>query len=282
MISETRARPWRRVLERTQRQMLQHNSGLLAGGVAMYGLLSVFPGLAASVLIYGLFATPIEVAQHMRFFAGILPPGAWSIFNTQLQAVAAHDHRTLTAAAVLSVLVALWSARLTMSGLMTATNIAHGIEDERGYIGHTLVSLLLTLAAVLGFLAMLVLGVVVPLALALLGTDLWVKAALAVIRWVVLWGFAVVGVALVYHYAPARRRQTWRCLTPGSVLAASLWLAVSGLFTAYVRMFDSYDATYGALAGVIVLLMWFYLLSFSVLLGAELNAAIRHIDRGDP
>jgi membrane protein len=268
------------IVVRTHRQMLRHNSALLAGGVAMYGLLSVFPGLAASVLIYGLFATPAEVAQHMQVFAGILPPGAWSIFNAQLQAVAAHDHRTLTTAAVLSLFIALWSARLTMSGLMTATNIAYGTEDERGYIAHTLTSLLLTIGAVLGFLVMLVIGVVAPLVLALLGTDVWVQAAVAVIRWAVLWGFAILGVALVYHFAPARRRQPLRCLTPGSVLAASLWLAASGLFTLYVRRYDSYDATYGAVAGVVVLLMWFYLLSFVVMLGAELNAAIQHVDRG--
>ncbi len=266
---------------RTFNRMQQHNSALLAGGVAMYGLLSVFPGLAASVLIYGLFATPAEVAGHMGVFGGVLPPGVWDIFNAQLQAVAAHDHRTLTVAAVVSLLVALWSARLTMSGLMTATNIAYDAEGERGYVAHTVMSLLLTIAAVLGFLAMLLVGVIVPLALAVLGTSPWVQAAVAVVRWLMLWGFAVVGVALVYHYAPARSHPRWRCLTSGSVLAASLWLALSGLFTAYVRVFASYDATYGAFAGVVVLLMWFYLLSLVVLLGAELNAAIQHVDQNE-
>lgn len=264
-----------RIFNRVQ----QHNSALLAGGVAMYGLFSVFPGLAASVLIYGLFATPAEVAEHMRVFAGVLPPGVWDIFNAQLQAVAAHDHRTLTTAAVVSLLVALWSARLTMSGLMTATNIAYDAEGERGYVAHTVTSLLLTIAAVLGFLAMLVVGVIVPLALTVLGTRTWVQAAVAIVRWVVLWGFAITGVALVYHYAPARHHPRWRCLTCGSVLAASSWLALSGLFTTYVRMFASYDATYGAFAGVIVLLVWFYLLSLVVLLGAELNAAIEYVER---
>jgi len=251
-----------------------HNAGLLAGGIAMYGLLSVFPGLAAAVFIYGLFATPVDVSRHMSVFAGVLPPGVWDIFNTQLQKVAAHDHSALTAAAVIGLLLALWGARLTMSALMTATTIAYEVPERRGFFRQTLISLLLTLGAICGFLAMLLVGVIIPLSLAVLGTSWWVKVGVGVVRWFVLWGFAVIGLALVYHFAPARRPAHWRCFTCGSVVTATLWLALSGVFTVYVRHFGTYDRTYGALAGVVVLLLWFYLLSYVVLLGAEVNAAL--------
>lgn len=251
-----------------------HNSGLLAGGIAMYGLLSIFPGLAAVVLIYGLFATPADVAQHMQVFAGILPPGAWAIFNEQLQKVAAHDHGALTIAAAIGLLLALWSARLTMSALMTATNIAYEVPERRGFFLQILMSLLLTLGAIVGFLAMLLVGIVIPVTLAVLGTSIWVQVAVTIVRWLVLWLFVVVALALLYRYAPARRRARLRWVTWGSTLTATAWLILSGLFALYVRTFGSYDETYGALAGVIVLLMWFYLLSFIVILGAEINAAI--------
>lgn len=267
-------RDWWDVCLRVTDKVQLHNSGLLAGGIAMYGLLSVFPGLAAAVLLYGLFATPADVSAHMQVFAGILPPGAWAIFNDQLQKVAAHDHGALSVAAGLGLVLALWSARLTMSALMTATNIAYEVPERRGYVLQILMSLVLTLGAIIGFLAMLLVGVVIPVTLTVLGTSIWVKAAVAIARWLVLWLFAVIGLALLYRYAPARRRGRWRWLTCGSTLTATLWLILSAVFTVYVRRFGSYDATYGALAGVIVLLMWFYLLSFIVILGAELNAAL--------
>jgi len=265
---------WWRVAVRVVDKVQTHNAGLLAGGIAMYALLSVFPGLAAAVFLYGLFATPADVSRHMSVFAGILPPGVWHIFNTQLQKVATHDHSALTVAAVIGLLLALWGARLTMSALMTATTIAYEVPERRGFFRQILTSLLMTLGAIVGFLAMLLVGVVVPVGLYILGTSWWVNLVVGVVRWLVLWGFAVVGLALVYHFAPARRPHRWRLLTCGSAVTAGLWLAVSGLFAVYVRSFGSYDQTYGALASVIVLLLWFYLLSYTLLLGAEVNAAL--------
>jgi membrane protein len=265
---------WWNVAVQVTRQLGEHNAALLAGGVAMYGLLSVFPGLAALVSLYGLFATPSDVIKHMSVFAGVLPPGVWDIFNAQLRNVVARDHGTLTAAAAVGVLIALWSARATMSALMTTTTIAYQQPEGRGWMAQILISLLLTLGVIVGFLLMLLLGVVVPLALEVLGPTAAVRDTVAVLQWLLLWVFAVLGLSVVYHFAPARKPQTWRWVTWGSVLAATCWLVVSGLFSLYVRTFASYGKTYGALGGVVVLLMWFYLLSFIVIIGAELNAVI--------
>jgi membrane protein len=267
-------RTWWEISKEINDRLGRHNSGLLAAGMAMYGMLSVFPGLSAVVFIYGLFATPTAVAQQMQAFAGILPPGVWTIFNGQLQNVAAHDHDTLTWAAAIGVLLALWSARLTMSALMTITNSALEIAETRGFFLQIAVSLGLTVGAIAGFLIMLLLGIVVPLVLTLLGTSALIQTLVTALRWLVLWLFAVVGLALVYHAAPARRHVRWRYLTWGSITAATLWVLISGLFGLYVSRFAGYDRVYGTLAGVVVLLMWFYLLSFSVVLGAEINSVM--------
>jgi membrane protein len=247
---------WWQVSVGVAHRLSSHNAALLAGGIAMYGLLSIFPGLAAAVSIYGLFATPDQAIQHIKVFAGILPPGVWGIFKTQLQNVVAHDHGTLTVAAVAGLLIALWSARLTMSALMTVTSIAYETPAQRGFI------------------VMLLLGLVVPLALEVLGGSAWVQVTVTVLRWLLLWVFAVAGLNVVYHFAPARERARWQWITWGSGVAATFWLAVSGLLTLYVRTFAFYDKTYGAFGGVVVMLMWFYLLSLFVILGAEINAAL--------
>jgi len=270
---------WWEAAARLSDKLQQHNAALLAGGIAMYGLLSVFPGLAAAVSLYGLFATPGEAVQQMQAFAGVLPQEAWQILSTQLQSIAAHDHGTLTVAAALGLLIALWSARLTMSAVMTATNIAFETADKRSYLRQTLVSLLLTVAAIIGFIAMLLLGVVVPLLLGVLGTSRWVQGSVMVLRWLLLWGFAVLGLEMVYRYAPAREARRRRWVSWGSALAATGWLAISGLLAIYVRTIAGYDRTYGALGGVVVLLMWFYFLSLIVILGAEINAVLERQKR---
>jgi membrane protein len=265
-------RGWWDVAWRTAKRFSDDNVTLIAGGLAMYALLSVFPALAALVSIYGMFATPGDVIKQMSAFAGVLPPGVWDIFNTELQSIAKTGQSTLTTAAVLGLVLALWSARSAMSSLMTATNIAYREREKRGFIRQTLLSLAFTAGAILGFLVMLLLGVAIPLALAAFGAADWTKAAVSVLRVALLWIVMVSGLAVVYRYAPAREHARWRWVTAGSVFAATLWLGAGALFAFYVTNFAGYAKTYGALGGVVVLLMWFFISSIVIVVGGQINA----------
>jgi membrane protein len=272
--SEIPARGWLDVSWRAARRFSDDNVTLVAGGLAMYALLSVFPALAATVSIYGMFTTPADVIKQMGAFAGVLPPGVWDIFNTQLQSIAKTGQSTLTFAALLGIVVALWSARSAMSSLMTATNIAYREREKRSFIKQTLLSLAFTVGALLGFVLMLTLGVAIPLALAAFGAEDWTKAAVSVLRLALLWGVMVLALAVVYRYAPAREHARWRWVSAGSLIAATLWMGASGLFAFYVTNFAGYAKTYGALGGVVVLLMWFFISSIVVVLGAQINAEL--------
>jgi membrane protein len=139
----------------------------------------------------------------------------------------------------------------------------------------------LTAGAVIGFLAMLSLGFAIPVALKIIGTSNWVQWAGVVLPWAVLWVFAVIGLAFVYRYAPARQPARWQWVTWGSAIAATLWLVASALFAVYVRTFANYGKTYGALGGVIALLMWFYFSSVLVVIGAEINAEMERQTKQD-
>jgi membrane protein len=275
------AKGWWDITWRVVRRLGSDNVTLVAGGVAMYILLSVFPGLTALVSLYGLFATPSDVVEHMKDFSNVLPPGVWDIFNAQLQDLVQRSTSSLTVAAALSMAIALWSARSAMSALMTATNIAYGEREKRSFLRQVLISLAFTLGAVLGFLIMLVLGVGIPLVLKVLGTGNALQVAASALRLGLLWGVAVLGLSAIYRYAPAREFARWRWVTWGSALAATLWLAASALFAFYVQRFGSYGKTYGALGGVIVLLMWFYISSIIVVLGAEINAEMERQTQKD-
>lgn len=270
--SDIPAHGWWDITWRVIKRIGNDNVTLVAGGVAMYVLLAVFPGLAALVSVYALFASPAAIAQHMQDFAGILPPGAWAIVNTQLQSLVHNDSSTLTAAAVSGMLVSLWSARSAMSALMTATNIAYGEREKRNLLIQILLSLAFTLAALIGFLLTVLLGIAIPVILQALGMSTIVKIVAGVLRLVVLWGVAVLGLSVMYRYAPAREHAQWRWVTWGSAIAATLWLAGSVAFAFYVQRFGNYGKAYGALGGVIALLMWFYISSLIVVLGAETNS----------
>ena len=247
----------------------------------MYALLAVFPGLAAAIAIYGLFASPEDVLRHMQAFAGVLPQGAWEVLSQRLQEIAGRERTTLNIGLVLSLLIALWGARSGMAALMTAMNIAYSEKEERGMLMQIAVSLLLTVGAILGFLLVLLLGVAIPIALQVLGTSSWVQAIVAVLRWSLLWLVVALGLSIVYRYGPDRKRARWRWVSWGSAIAATLWLIGSLLFALYVQLFASYGKTYGAIGSVVVLLLWFYLSSFIVVLGAEINAEMERQTRRD-
>ncbi len=270
--SEIPAPGWWDILIRVKTELGSDHVTLVAAGLAMCALLAVFPGLAATIAIYGLFASPARVVEHMQVFSTLLPPGTWDLIKTQLQTVAGQAQGSLTFAAVGGLLIALWSAKGGMSALMTATNIAYAEAEKRSFFRQILVSLAFTVAALVGFVCVVTLAVGVPVALKVLGTSMWVQMLAGAVRWVVLWLMAVLGLAVLYRYAPSRHRARWRWVTWGSAIAATLWIIVSVLFAWYVSAFATYGKTYGALGGMIALLMWFYLTSLAVLIGAEINS----------
>ena len=265
---------WWDVAMRVKKSLAQDNVSLIAAGLALYALLAVFPGLAAAVSIYGLFASPQEVSAHLQSVAGMLPEDGLRILDDQLSQLATRGQQTLSVGVIGGILIALWSARKGMTALMSATNIAYNEEEQRGFFKQVLVSSTFTFCAVIAFLIMLALTVAIPLVLDVLPIGKAAEIVVLVLRWALLWLMAVAGLAVVYRYAPDREQARWRWITPGSAIAATLWLVGGLLFAIYVRNWGSYGETYGALGGVIVLLMWFYLSGYIIILGAEINAEL--------
>jgi len=267
---------WWDIAIRVKNEVSTDNVSLIAAGLALYALLAAFPALAAMLSLYGMFASPDQAASQVESLAGALPQQAADVLRQQLQGLAQKQQGALGVGAVLGVLLALWSARKGMTALMTATNIAYDEREERGFIKQILVSMAFTFGAVLGFLVVVLVGIAAPLALQAIGLGGTLETLLAALRWVLLWLLVVLGLAVVYRFAPDRNQPKWRWVTWGSAIAATLWIVGSILFSLYVRNFGSYGETYGTLGGVVVLLMWFYLSGFIVILGAEINAEMEH------
>ncbi len=269
-------RGWRDIAGRVWQNLGRDNASLVAAGIGLNALLAVFPGLAVIVSVYGMFSSPQDVMNDLRPFLGVLPGDAAKVLLDQLQNLAAPTNRTLGFGAVFGAIVALWNSRQGMSALMTATNIAYNQPERRGFVRQTAIALAFTVGAMLIFAVMLAIGVAVPVLLQMFPLGHGVTVAVLVVRWLLLFGFAVLGFSLAYHYAPDRQPPKWRWVTWGSAIAAIVWILGSLGFAAYAQNFGSYGKTYGALGGVIVLLMWFYLMGFTIVLGAEINAEMEH------
>lgn len=266
---------WRDILLRTRQELADDNVSLIAAGVAFYGLLAVFPGIAALVSLYGLIADRATAADLFRVLPG-LPPEARTLLEDQAARVAATPSGALGLGLVGALLLTIYSASRAVSAIITALNISYDQTETRGFVRLSLLSFGLT-AGILVFV-LLALGFIVglPALVDALALPAWLSVLLHLLPWPVLGLGAVVGLALLYRLGPARRPARWAWLRVGAATATLLWLLGSATFSFYVANFGSYNETYGSVGAIVVLLMWFYVSAYVLILGAELNSEIEH------
>jgi membrane protein len=270
------AKGWLQIVKRAWAENTADNMPIIAGGVAFFGFLAVFPALIATISIYGLVASPAEVAQQIESLSGQLPTEAQTLLREQLTSITENSGGALTVSLVISILAALWSASGGTGNLITAVNIAYDEVETRGFVKRKALALGLTLGAIVFILITFALVAVVPVVLDALPLGIFGTILAQVLRWVLLLGVVAGSLAILYRVAPDRDAPKMRWVSLGSVVVTVIWAVVSLLFSLYVNNFGSYDKTYGAIAGVIVLMLWLYLTCYLVLLGAEINAETEH------
>jgi len=247
--------------------------GLIAAGVAFFGFLAIFPALAAVIAIWGYASDPHVVSDQLVRLQDFLPAEAYSLVSNQVKSLLARQSPQLGFASILSTLIALWSARAGVSALIGGLNAVHGLP-ARGGFWTLLQAMMLTLVLVGLVLGALVLAVVMPLVLNLLPLGPIVTYAFSFANFalsLLLVGFSI---ALAYRLGPNRPRghKASKLATPGLFLAIVLWAAVSRGLVFYLANFNSYNEVYGSIGAVVALLMWFYLSTYAILLGAAVDA----------
>jgi membrane protein len=267
-------RGWLQVVKRVKREATADNASLLAGGVAFFALLALVPLLVAVLAIWGIFASPADATRLIRDLASGLPESAHRLVAQQLRSIATRSNGGLGITAIISVVIALWSASSGTKHLIEAVNTAYDEEEGRGFVRVRALALALTFGAILFLLVAIGLIAVVPSALSDAGVPDAVRIAVEIAIWPVLGMMMVFGLAVLYRLAPDRDDPKWRWVSWGAVVATLLWLVGSAGFALYASNFGSYDKTYGSLGGVVVLMLWLYITALVVVLGAELNAAM--------
>jgi len=267
---------WWALLTRTVKEFVADNGLGLAAQLAYYFFFSLFPAVLVGLAFASFFPLEHFVDRMVATLGGVVPGDIIRIVQDQVRKISEGNNGGLL---TFGVLAALWSSSAAVMGLIDALNHAYDIEEGRSWWKVRLLSLGLTLGLAAFILIAFALVLVGPTAAEYIARVTGLGPVFAwtwkILQWPVVLALVSIGAGLVYYFAPDAE-QEWVWVTPGAILAAIIWLAASLGFKFYVANFATYTETYGAIGGVMVLLLWFYLSGVVFLLGAELNAEIEH------
>jgi membrane protein len=266
---------FRRVLGRAAGTRLS----LTAAGVAFYALLSVFPGLAAIISIWGLTADRQDVVRQLQSFGRLLPPEALSVIATQAEQIASTGNDTIGFTLLVSVLISLFSASAAIRAIMGGLNIVLDERESRSFFRFQATALLITFVLAVGVIAALGAIVIAPILLSYLGLSEHFKGMAGLVRWPLLFFGAWGGIAALYRLAPSKNDSHWRWIAPAAGAAVIVWIIASIVLSIYVQNFTNYNQTYGSLGAVVGLMLWFWLSALSLFIGAEFGAELEGAHR---
>ncbi|MDF2731471.1 MAG: ribonuclease [Desertimonas sp.] len=246
----------------------------MAAGVAFYAFLAFVPALIAFISIYGLVANPSDVTDQVEDIASALPTEVQDFLVFQLTSISEASSAGVSVTLLVAVVVALWSASGGMAALISGIRVAHEREEPKSFVAKRGKALLLTIGAMV-FIGLLIFVIAaVPPLLSDAGMGTAGRVIFGIVRWPVLALVMVAGIGLLYRWSVNDRAPAWLgVVTPGAAVAMVGWLVVSALFAVYTASFSSYAETYGALASIVVVLLWLWLSSLLVLIGAEIDGA---------
>ena len=267
---------WWEILKRVAAQVSTDRIMTEAAGVTFFSLLAIFPAIAALISLYGLFADPRTVSDHLAAMDGLLPGGGLDIIKEQVKSLTSGEPKQLGFGVLFGFATSLWSANQGIKSLFDALNIVNDEKETRGFLHRTALTLAFTLGALVFIVLALAAVVAIPAILAFVGLGGVLDFILQVARWPVLLAAIGLFLALIYRFGPSREAAKWRWISWGSAFAAVAWVIGSAGFSWYVSNFGSYNKTYGSLGAVIGFMTWIWISTIVILVGGELNAEMEH------
>lgn len=262
---------WKAVGRRIVDEMQADHVPVVAAGVAFYAWVALIPTLIALLMLYGLVADPASITDQVGQLTAQLSESTAGLLEGPITEATRADG--LSIGLVIALAGVLWSASGGMDGLIKGINIAYD-EDPRSFPKRRGLAVLLTLGAIVFVILLVGLVGVVPPVIEAVGLGMVGTVLAQVVRWLLVVALMMGGLGVLYRFAPHRADPELAWVSVGAVVATVLWLLGSVGFSVYVATFGSYNETYGALAGVIVLNLWLFLSAFCVLLGAEINSEL--------
>ena len=228
------------------------------------------------VSAYGLLFSPGTITNNLSLLNDVVPDNVLSIVHEQASRIASNSGSALSIGIVVGILVSLWSALSGVKAMIDALNVIYEQKETRNFVKLNLVALAFTLVGFAAFLLAIASIIVLPLVLSPIGLGSLTQTLTRIARWPVLLIVLLIGLAVLYRYAPDRRAARWQWVSVGSLFAAMTWIVLSFLFSWYLASFANYNATYGSLGAAVGVMIWLWISTTVMLLGAELNAEIEH------
>lgn len=266
------------VLGRVWKEVGKDRVEIMAGGVAFFGTLSVFPAVAALVLVYGLFADPTQLEAQLTWMAQSLVPLARDVLRDSL-AIAGTERTSFGLGALTALALAIYGASRATNAILMSIQVALGDHDDRSFLAQLRLNFTFTSCALVGVGLILIPFAAAPGILTRLGISAGTLRTIVSLRWPAIWLAFFVAVMLLYRFAPKRLAHRVRgVLWPGALASTVLWTLVSLGFSVYAARLGGYAGTYGPAAAFAIFMTWLYLTAFIVIIGAELNSELnRHV-----
>ncbi len=278
---EIPAKGWKDTLVRVKKEISDDRVSMLAASMSYYALLAAVPALTSLVLLYAWFSNPADISRHMSEIARFMPQEAHDIISGQLTALSSKAPTTLGLSAIGTLLFSLWSASKGSTSVIEAMNIIYGEKECRGFIKRTAMALGFTLLGTVLSLVAIVVVVAMPAITGIFNFGPFFETLGNVAGWAILLFLFSFYLSCVYRFGPCRQNAKWNWVSRGSIIASVLWALTSALFSWYASNFGNFNKTYGSLGAVVVLMTWFWISSFIILIGGEINSELEHQTKKD-
>ena len=254
------------------------NVSFLAGGVAFYGLLALFPAMAAIVSMFGLFADPVSVREQLDAVQTLFPANVYMLLNKQLDLLVSESDATLSLAFIVSIMLTIFSATRGTKAMLAALNIVFRITESRSWWFRQIQSFVLTFGSLFLMVLAILVVIATPIAIRLLPdimTDNLIPS-INTIRWTFLFIAFFTGLSLLFAWGPNRpmHQTTLRSVFWGALVATLLWLSISVGGSYLVQVVPSVQGAYGSLSAIVALMMWIYFSAYAVLSGGAVTASL--------
>jgi membrane protein len=269
---------WKATLIRAFKKFMENNAMMLASALAYSSFFAIPSVLIVATGLFTLIAGPQTITHLMQQLHGVIPAQATHLLGQSLLRADAHPGTSIVIT-IVGFILAVWSVTGAMNAYMLAVNIAYERKDRRSFVKKRIVALKMAAVISVAFALVAVLTIFGPVVEHAIASRIGAAGdVLNIVWWIAQWPILLAGLLVAFatllYLGPDVEDRKWQFLTPGSLVAALLWIAASGLFAVYTATFASYNKTWGALSAVIVMLTWLWISGMALLLGAEINAEV--------